>query len=422
MFDSRYTPVELKSTNLFKPIKLTDSITLKHRGVMAPLTRFRADEDHVLKQTTDYLDEEDWKKFVAEPANKVDGKQRGMAAEYYHQRSQRPGTLIVSEATFISLKAGGYDNIPGIWNEQQVKSLTECVDAIHENGSYIFIQLWNLGRQADPKVLQKDGYEYLSSSAIYPANDNAVDSTVKAKECGNSIKACSIEDIEQFKKDYLVAARNSFKAGADGVEVHSANGYLLNQFLDKKVNHRTDQYGSQSYENRARFLLEVFDSLVAEFGGDKVALRLSPFGTFGDMSGDATTDDTVALYTYLYSELEKRRSVNKGPVYLSLVEPRVTNPFFVEGEGELLNVSNDFAYDHFKGIIVRAGNLILSNTFTKEIVQKNDRTLAGFGRYWISNPDLIDRLENEWPMNQYDRTTFYAPTYKGYLDYPYYKK
>ncbi|KAL6926406.1 hypothetical protein ACO0SA_003894 [Hanseniaspora valbyensis] len=422
MFDQRYTPVELKSTNLFKPVQLTDKITLNHRAVMAPLTRFRGDEDHALKQTTDYLETDDWKKYAAEPANKVDGKQRGLAEEYYHQRSQRAGTLIISEATFISLKAGGYDGVPGIWSDKQVESLSKCVKAVHDNGSYIFIQLWNLGRQADPEVLKKDGCEYLSSSAVYPANDNSVDSTKKALACGNHIKACTIEDIEQFKRDYLVAARNSFKAGADGVEVHSANGYLLNQFLDKKINHRDDQYGPQSFENRSRFLFEVFDELVEEFGADKVSLRLSPFGTFGDMSGDSDPEDTVALYSYVYDQLEKRRVAGKGPVYLSLVEPRVTNPFFTEGEGELLNVNNEFAFDHFKGLIIRAGNLILCNKFTKQIVEQNDRTLIAFGRYWISNPDLVDRLENEWPMNEYDRTTFYAPTYKGYLDYPYYKK
>ncbi|KAF0268094.1 hypothetical protein FOG48_02832 [Hanseniaspora uvarum] len=118
---------------------------------------------------------------------------------------------------------------------------------------------------------------------------------MKAKECGNPLKACSIQDIEDFKRDYLVAARNAFKAGADGVEIHSANGYLLNQFIDLKINKRTDQYGPQSFENRSRFLFEVLDSLVEEFGGDKVALRLSPFGTFGDMSGDDSYPETIQI-------------------------------------------------------------------------------------------------------------------------------
>ncbi|XBW35255.1 hypothetical protein QEN19_000820 [Hanseniaspora menglaensis] len=422
MFDERYNAVELKNTNLFKPIKLSEKITLQHRAVMAPLTRMRAIDNHILNRSTDYLETEDWKKFAAESSNKVDGKNRGLTAEYYSQRSQRPGTLIISEATFISLKAGGYEYAPGIWSAEQVDSLSKVVKAIHDNKSYIFVQLWNLGRQADPIVLQNDGYEFLSASPVYPANDNGVDSTKKALECGNPIKACSIEDIEQFKEDYINATRNALKAGADGIEIHSANGYLLNQFMDKKCNKREDNYGTQNFENRARFLLEVLDSLVTEFGAEKIGLRLSPFGTFGDMSGDENKEDTISFYSYLYDELENRRIAGKGPVYLSLVEPRVTNPFFTEGEGALESVNNNFAYNHFKGVILRAGNLVLSNDFTKEIVDENDRTLVGLGRYWIANPDLVDRLENQWPLNKYDRNTFYADSYKGYVDYPYYKK
>ncbi|KAF0272312.1 hypothetical protein FOG51_02697 [Hanseniaspora uvarum] len=423
MTDERYTPVKLSDSNLFKPLKLNDNITLQHRAAMAPLTRHRADEKYVLKQDLSHWEEDDWKKFAAEPANKVDSvNKKGLVTEYYHQRSERPGTLIISEATFISAKAGGYDTVPGIWNDEQVASLTKVIDAIHANKSYMFVQLWNLGRQADPIVLKNEGFEYLSASAVYPINDNAIDSTKKAKECGNPLKACSIQDIEDFKRDYLVAARNAFKAGADGVEIHSANGYLLNQFIDLKINKRTDQYGPQSFENRSRFLFEVLDSLVEEFGGDKVALRLSPFGTFGDMSGDDSYPETIQMYTYIYQELEKRRAAGKGPVYLSLVEPRVTNPFLTEGEGVLATVNNEFAYDYFKGVILRAGDLVLGNKYTKEIINKNDRTLAGFGRYWISNPDLVDRLEKELPLNKYDRNTFYAETYKGYIDYPFYKQ
>lgn len=423
MFDERYTPVKLDDTNLFKPLKLNDKITLQHRAVMVPLTRKRADDKYVLKQDLSHWEEEDWKQFAAQPENNVDSvNKKGLVTEYYHQRSIRPGTLIIAEATFISGKAGGYENVPGIWNDEQAASLKKVIDAIHANKSYMFVQLWNLGRQADPIVLKNEGYDFLSASEVYPINDNAVDSTRKSKECGNPLKACTIEDIEDFKRDYLVAARNAFKAGADGVEIHAANGYLINQFIDVKVNKRTDQYGPQSFENRSRFLFEVLDSMVAEFGADRVAVRLSPFGTFGDMSGDDAYPETIQMYTYIYQELEKRRLAGKGPVYLSIVEPRVTNPFLTEGEGVLNTVNNEFLFDHFKGVVLRAGNMVLGNKFTKKIIDQNDRTLAGFGRYWIANPDLVDRLEKELPLNKYDRNTFYADTYRGYIDYPFYKE
>ena len=420
MSDERYTPVELKNTNLFKPLKLNDNVTLQHRAVMAPLTRLRADSNHVLRNETDYTLTEEWKEFISKPYNKTGDKVRGLVEEYYHQRSQRPGTLVISEATFISPQAGGYDKAPGIWNDAQTEQLKKVVDAIHENKSYIFVQLWNLGRAAIPALLQKDGLAYLSASDVYNETNDIYDCKSIALKTGNLLRACTIEEIDQFKKDYVNAARNSFKAGADGVEIHSANGYLLNQFLDLGSNTRTDKYGPQSYENRSRFLFEAYDLLVEEFGSDKIALRLSPYGLFGGMTGPQNLEDTIGLYTYIYQQFELRKKENKGPAYISLMEPRVADLTKKDGEGAIEGVSNNFIFDHFSGYVVRSGDLVIGSDFTQEILEQNNKTLIGYGRFFISNPDLVERLEKKLPVNKYDRDTFYSDEFNGYVDYPYY--
>lgn len=422
MIDKRYTPVALKNTNFFKPLKLNSKITLKHRGVMAPLTRFRADFDHVPRLDKDYLKSSEWKNFLASSESKIDTtSQRGLVEEYYYQRSLRPGTLVLSEATYISPAAGGDDFIPGIWNKTQVNAWKQIINTVHQNKSFFFLQLWNIGRQANPKILRRDGFPYLSASGVYNERNDFVPSKKIAEESNNVLRACTIEEIENFKKDYVNATKNALEAGADGVEIHAANGYLLNQFLDLGSNKRTDQYGPQSFENRSRFLFEVYDLLAKEFGSEKIGLRLSPYGVFGGMTGDKNIKDTNALYAYIYDEFEKRRQAGKGPVYISIMEPRCADITKNEGSGALEGVSNDYIFDHYKGVVIRAGDLILGNQFTKEIVDQNDRTLCMFGRYFISNPDLIDRLENEWPVNKYNRNTFYTRDFKGYVDYPYYK-
>ena len=187
---------------------------------------------------------------------------------------------------FISPQSGGYDTAPGIWNDAQAEQLKKVVDAIYENKSYMFVQLWNLGRAAIPSCLKRDGLAYLSA---FDVNNKA-----------NDVYDCNIiKEIEQFKKDYLYAAGKAFKAG---VEIHSANGYILNQFLDLGFNTRTDQHGSQSYENKSRFLFETYDLLIKEFGSDNIALRLTPYGLFNGITGTDHLEDTIGLYTYVYQQ------------------------------------------------------------------------------------------------------------------------
>ena len=389
-FATNFKPMALGDTNLFKPIKI-GNCELKHRVVLPPLTRMRAHH----------------------PGNIPN---RDWAVEYYDQRSKRPGTLLITEGVFPCPQAGGYDNAPGIWSEEQIAEWKKIFAKIHENGSFVWPQLWVLGRQAYPDALARDGLRYDSASDDLYMDEEQKEKALKSK---NPQHGLTKDEIKQYIKDYVQAAKNSIEAGADGVEIHSANGYLLNQFLDPISNHRTDEYGG-SIENRARFTLEVVDAVVEAIGADRVGVRFSPYGVFGTMSG-SQEPLIVAQYAYVIGELEKRAKAGKRLAYIHLVEPRVTNPFLTEGEGEDLGHTNDFVYSIWKGPIIRAGNLAIHPEVVKDMV-KDDRTLIGYGRYFIANPDLVDRVEKGLPLNKYDRNTFYAMTDKGYTDYPTYEE
>lgn len=190
------------------------------------------------------------------------------------------------------------------------------------------------------------------------------------------------------------------------------------QFLDPKSNQRNDEYGG-SIENRARFVLEAVDAVIEEVSAEKVGIRFTPWGVYGGMSGGH--DPTLlAQFAYVVGELEKRARSGKKMAYIHLSEPRVTNPFLTEGEGEYKEGSNNFAYSIWKGPIIRAGNLALHPNDVKQLVNGDDRTLVAFGRYGIANPDLPCRLAEGLPLNVYDRNTFYGQTSKRYTDYPTY--
>ncbi|CCK72692.1 alkene reductase KNAG_0L00690 [Huiozyma naganishii CBS 8797] len=388
-FQTNFTPVALKDANLFKPIKV-GAMELDHRVVMAPLTRMRAlHPNHIPNEELTPL--------------------------YYDQRSKAPGTLIITEATFISAQAGGYDNAPGIWSEEQVAVWKKIFAKIHGNNSFVFVQLWNLGRQAIPSAMARDGLRYDSAS-----DDLYIDEETKKAAFDAGIKQHGItkSEIKQYIAEYVHAAKNSIEAGADGVEIHSANSYILNQFLDPISNHRTDEYGG-SIENRARFSLEVVDALINAIGAERVGIRFSPFGKYGGMSG---SDDpqVYELYSYLLDQLESRAQFGNRLAYVHLMEPRVTNASLEEGQGEDLEHSNDFAYEHWKGPIIRSGTFAINPDITKRVV--DDRTLIAYGRYFISTPDLPHRLAEGLPLNKYDRPTFYAPSAVGYTDYPTYEE
>ncbi|CEL54788.1 Festuclavine dehydrogenase subunit FgaOx3 OS=Neosartorya fumigata (strain ATCC MYA-4609 / Af293 / CBS 101355 / FGSC A1100) GN=fgaOx3 PE=3 SV=1 [Rhizoctonia solani AG-1 IB] len=262
------------SNKLFTPLKL-GSITLSHRVVMAPLTRYRANDGHAHTE---------------------------LGVQYYAQRAEVPGTLLVTEGTLISPEAGGYDRVPGIWSDEQIAAWKKVTDAVHERHSYIYLQLWALGRAADPNVLVREGLPFVSASPI------------PIEEGGPVPSALSEEEIKRYIEQYVQAAKNAvFRAGFDGVELHSANGYLLDQFLQDNSNKRTDRYGG-SVENRGRFVLEVVKAVATAVGENKTAIRFSPWTRFQGMR----MQDPIPTFSYVIKELSEKHS---DLAYVHFVEP-----------------------------------------------------------------------------------------------------
>lgn len=384
---SESTAYPLKSSNLFKPLTV-GSVHLKHRVVLAPLTRMRA-HNHTPSE---------------------------LHQLYYSQRSSKEGTLIITEGAFISPEAAGYDSAPGIWSEDQVEHWKPVIQKIHDNKSFVFVQLWNLGRQSFPAVLKRDGLPFVSASDVYMDEE----SEKAAIAAGNPLRALTKEEIKEHIKAYVHAAKNALTAGADGVELHVANGYLANQFLDPISNKRTDEYGG-SIENRARFALEIVDALIEAIGSVKLGIRLAPYGEFGTMSG--VSDPTLlAQFAYVTGELEKRAIQGNRLAYVHLVESRV--PDLKPGAKAVpVEASNDFIYSIWRGVVIRTGDYARHPEAAEADTAKGQgQTAIGYGREFISNPDLPDRLANGYRLTRYNRATFYAPGAEGYTDYPTYEE
>ncbi|ODV94697.1 hypothetical protein PACTADRAFT_50558 [Pachysolen tannophilus NRRL Y-2460] len=376
----------LKETNLFKPIKLGECLA-QHRVVLPPLTRYRCDN----YTPTD------------------------LVADYYEQRSKRPGTFMISEGTFISAQAGGCIGVPGIYDDSRQKAWSKVISKIHKNNSFIFIQLWGLGRQADPVLLANEGnYPFVSASGIYESEA----SKIAAIKANRPLRPLTKIEINQYIEDYVSSSIRAIKAGADGVEIHSANSYLLDQFIQEISNKRTDEYGG-SIENRSRLLLEIIDKVINEIGSHRVGVRFSPWGKFGGMGW--YNQSPIPQYSYILKELEKKAQMGKRLAYVHFVEPRVSNFKLVSSETE---GSNNFIYDHWKGNVIRAGNYTNDYEATKRDVNSNDRTLIAYGRFFTSNPDLPNRLEKGLPLTPYNRDQFYksGPGGFGYTDYPTYEQ
>ncbi|KAG5354517.1 NADPH dehydrogenase 1 [Yarrowia sp. B02] len=369
--------------NLFKPIKV-GSTELSNRIVLAPLTRIRADK-HI-------------------PSD--------LAVEYYTQRASFPGTLLITEATYIHPSCAGHKNrpglVPGVWSDEKVLAgWKRVVDSVHAKKSKIYVQLWDLGRVADYETLQEiGGYDLVGPSAIAQTDD---------EEGQKHIRELTVAEIKQKVEYFAQAAKNAiFEAGADGVEIHSANGYLPDQFLHWNSNQRTDEYGG-SVENRARFVLEVVDAVVAAVGADKVGVRFSPWTTYQDM--DVSSEKTQPQFEYLFEQLEKRGVENKRLAYIHVVEPRADG---VNDVTPKTWQSNEPFRKIWTGNLIRAGGFKRQSAI--EAAQQDDKTLIAFGRYFISNPDLVYRLKEDKKLTQYDRSTFYLPGKQGYTDYDFYEE
>ncbi|VVT55361.1 uncharacterized protein SAPINGB_P004558 [Magnusiomyces paraingens] len=374
-------------TNLFRPLKV-GRIEIKQRIAMGPLTRVRC--------------------------NNKGAVPNDLMVEYYEQRASSPGTLIISEATFITPRAGGFRNVPGIWSKEQIEGWKKVTSAVHAKGSFIYMQLWALGRAAGYDYLTKElGYDYVSSSNVPDLTNSAGPLT---KEKGKHIpRPLTIAEIKQYVKDYAQAAKNAIEAGFDGIEIHSANGYILDQFIRHTANKRTDEYGG-SVENRARFTLEVVDAIVAAIGADRTAIRLSPFEKFGGMS---ITHNSIPQFSYLIEQLELRGLADGGKnrlAYIHIVE-NIVRGKDSKGNGTILHPI-EFVRYIWTGVWIRTQGYKRQTAI--DAADKDDKVIIGFGKGFIANPDLVRRLRENLPWNQWDIDTFYTLGPKGYVDYPFY--
>lgn len=332
-----------------------------------------------------------------------------LMAEYYRQRAT--AGLIISEATAISPQAVGYADTPGLWSEEQVAGWKAVTQAVHQAGGRILAQLWHVGRISDPLFL--DGSLPVAPSAIRPAGTVSL---VRPKKEFVTPRALESDEIPAIIADYKKAAENAKRAGFDGVELHGANGYLPDQFLQDSTNQRTDGYGG-SIENRARFMLEALDALIAVWGPERVGLHLAPRCDAHDM-GDS---DPAATFGHVAGEARRR-----GIAFLFLREG-VTTPGDYQatpGSGE---ISRQLAAldeprlapvlkKRFAGPLINNMNLTLAQA--TELLRRGEADAISWGRQYIANPDLAARFAKNAPLNEPDPTTFYGRGEEGYTNYP----
>ncbi|KAI3872209.1 hypothetical protein MKW98_011701 [Papaver atlanticum] len=362
---------EKSEVPLINPYKL-GKYDLSHRVVMAPLTRQRS------------------YKNVPQPH----------AILYYSQRASKGG-LIISEATGVSDTAQGYPDTPGIWTKEQVEAWKPIVDAVHAKGGVFFCQIWHVGRVSNAGF-QPNGQAPISSS------DKILESQLRANGVDvarfSPPRRLETEEIPQIVNDFRLAARNAMEAGFDGVEIHGAHGYLIDQFMKDQVNDRTDKYGG-SLENRCRFALEVVEAVADEIGADKVGIRLSPFANYME-SGDS---NPTALGLHMAESLNKYNIL-----FCHMVEPRMkTVAEKCQTPHSLLPMRKAF-----KGTFMVAGGYDREDG--NKAIASNSADLVVFGRLFLANPDLPKRFEINAPLNKYNRETFYiSDPVLGYTDYPF---
>jgi N-ethylmaleimide reductase len=363
-------------SKLLSPIQI-GAVALGHRVVMAPLTRSRS----------------------SQPGD-VPGE---LMRTYYGQRASEGG-LIIGEATTISPSARGWFGAPGLYSDAQVAGWKSVTDTVHARGGRMFAQLWHTGRSSHVDVTQGPQPVSASVDPSYWQGDARLTSTPSGWVRPSPHRALETSEIAGIVADYRRAAERAKAAGFDGAELHGANGYLIDQFLQDGSNKRTDAYGGP-IENRSRLLLEVVEAIASVFGGDRTAVRIGPNGQWNGM-GDS---DPQALFDYVAGELN-----SFGLAYLHIIEPRVRGNVVV-GEGQA-PVAAEHLRRVFKGRIIAAGGF--EPDTAGAIVEKGDADLVAFGRHFISNPDLPERIRKGLPLAPYDRNTFYTFEAKGYTDYP----
>ncbi|KAK5110427.1 hypothetical protein LTR62_005778 [Meristemomyces frigidus] len=375
----------MDNTRLFTPMRL-GTATLKHRTVMAPLTRYRCDDNWI-------------------PLS--------MVKEYYLQRACVPGTLLITEATIVSPSHAGRLNVPGIWSAAQIAAWKEITDAVHAKGCQIWCQLWAQGRAGLVHALEvakeKAGGKgrLMSSSAVPLTAEGSPMPTTMA-----------LGEIEETIEDYASAARNAIEAGFDGCEIHGGNGYLPDQFLQTTCNKRLDRWGG-SIENRSRFHLAVANAIVSAIGAERTAIRLSPWSDYLDML--MPVPETIATFTHVVAELAKLKLA-----YLSLIEARITG-----NDDTSVSAGQDVSgFVKTWASVCPSSPVLISGGFSPktareavDVTYKDYDVGIVFGRHFVSNPDLVYRVQHGIPLERYDRGVFYTPGLKeGYINYAFSKQ
>jgi len=367
----------MKFPSLFSPLTV-GPYHLKHRLVMAPLTRMRA----------------------ARPSLAP----RPLNAEYYAQRAT-VGGLIIAEASPVVATGFGNPGVPGIWSEQQVKGWREVVDAVHARGGVIFLQLWHVGRVSHSSF-QPGGALPVAPSAVAISPELKTMTAEGKVSTYETPRALETSEVAGIVDNFRQAANNALTAGFDGVEIHGANGYLLEQFLQSRTNLRTDRYGG-SLENRARLLLEITQAAIEVWGANRVGVRLSPYGVAND-SGEA---DPIPLYTHVIQSLNLL-----GLAYLHFIEPRSSGAGRAEVNHQNVPSAMVLFRPVWKGVLISAGGF--TGEAANAAIAAGHADAIAFGRIFISNPDLPRRLRLGYPLTAYNRATFYGGEEAGYTDYP----
>ncbi|WP_342230380.1 alkene reductase [Yersinia enterocolitica] len=363
----------MKTAKLFSPLKV-GALTLPNRVFMAPLTRLRSIEPGDIPTP--------------------------LMAEYYRQRAS--AGLIITEATQISFQAKGYAGAPGLHTQEQLNAWKKITQAVHDEGGHIAVQLWHVGRISHHS-LQPGQQAPVAPSAIAADTRTTVRDETGAwvRVPCSTPRALETEEIPGIINDFRQVTANAREAGFDYIELHAAHGYLLHQFMSPASNQRTDQYGG-SIENRTRLTLEVVDATAAEWGAERIGIRISPLGPFNGLDNG---EDQEEAALYLIEELNKRHIA-----YLHISEPDWA------GGKPYSDAFRDAVRARFKGVIIGAGAYTAEKA--ESLIEKGFIDAVAFGRSYISNPDLVERLQQNAPLNEPDGETFYGGGAKGYTDYP----
>ncbi|KIK89312.1 alkene reductase [Pseudomonas sp. AO-1] len=362
-------------STLFTPCQ-TGLLTLRNRIAMAPMTR----------------------------ARNPDGVANELTALYYSQRAS--AGLIITEGTPISRSAEGFLAIPGIYTTPQINGWRKVTQAVHEAGGVIFTQLWHVGRVSHVSI-QPGGIAPVSSTSRVARNSQAWGMTERGEPGPVDVstpRALSTQEVKAVIRDFAQAAANAMEAGFDGIELHGANGYLIEQFLNPLVNDRTDEYRADTVESRSRFLLEVVDSVIDRIGAQRTAVRLSPFGGLFDMG---LYEDVEQTYLYVADQLSRR-----GLAYVHFMDQ------LSRGSSPIPDNFLQRFRNHYHGTLVLAGGMTKERA--EKFLDEGLIDIAAFGEPFIANPDLVERLRNNWPLLKPDRALSYGGGAQGYTDYPTY--